>query len=237
MSDLINFTYGDKSVRTITKDGEPWFVLKDVCMALEIEKHRDTASRLDDDERGSVVVDTHGGNQEMIAVSESGLYNVILLSRKPEAKAFKRWVTHEVLPDIRKHGIYLTEPTLDKLLEDPNTFRDLVDKYIAEKAEKKHLAEQNEILEIALNDSLKFYTVGRYNKCFKMGWNMLDCQKIGRCITAYCRSNSIEIRPCETNDERFGKVNSYPIAAWERFMNDTYPALGCADGAIVHLYL
>lgn len=88
-------------------NGEPWFVLKDVCKVLGISKYRDAAERLDDDERAPVRVDTLGGAQEMTAVNESGLYNVILRSDKPEAKPFRKWVTSEVLPSIRKNGGYI----------------------------------------------------------------------------------------------------------------------------------
>lgn len=95
------------AIRVSTVEGEPWFVAKDVCDALGISKYRDAVSRLDDDERGSVLVDTLGGAQETSTVSEPGLYKLIMRSRKPEAKAFQRWVTHEVLPAIRKTGGYI----------------------------------------------------------------------------------------------------------------------------------
>ena len=88
-------------------DGEPMFVAKDVCAALEIGKHRDAVARLDEDERGLVLVDTPGGKQQMAAVTEPGFYKLVMRSRKPEAKAFKRWVTHEVLPAIRRDGGYM----------------------------------------------------------------------------------------------------------------------------------
>lgn len=106
MRELSIFEYKGKQVRTIQKDGETWWVLKDVCGILGISKYRDTASRLDEDERGSVRVDTPGGEQEMTVVNESGLYNVILRSDKAEAKPFRKWVTAEVLPSIRKTGGY-----------------------------------------------------------------------------------------------------------------------------------
>lgn len=93
-------------VRTVLIENEPWFVAKDVCGALEISKHRDALARLDDDERGSVEVDTLGGKQSMASVNEYGLYNLVLGSRKPEARKFKRWITHEVIPAIRKTGSY-----------------------------------------------------------------------------------------------------------------------------------
>jgi anti-repressor protein len=103
------FDYGGRQVRTVLVDGEPWFVAKDVCDILEIENPRDAMARLEPDERGVVLTDTLGGPQSMNAVPESGLYSLILGSRKPEARQFKRWVTHEVLPTIRKTGAYLPD--------------------------------------------------------------------------------------------------------------------------------
>ena len=88
-------------------DGEPMFVAKDVCAALEVKNSRDALARLDEDEKGVVLTDTPGGEQQMQAVNEAGLYVLVLSSRKPEAKAFKRWVTHEVLPALRRDGGYM----------------------------------------------------------------------------------------------------------------------------------
>ena len=93
-------------VRIVPVDGELMFVAKDVCDYLEITKHRDAISRLDSDERGSVKLDTPGGKQDIAAINEYGLYNLVLSSRKPEAKEFKRWITHDVIPAIRKTGSY-----------------------------------------------------------------------------------------------------------------------------------
>lgn len=93
-------------VRIVPVDGELMFVAKDVCDCLEITKHRDAISRLDSDERGSVKLDTPGGKQDVAAINEYGLYNLVLSSRKPEAKEFKRWITHDVIPAIRKTGSY-----------------------------------------------------------------------------------------------------------------------------------
>lgn len=107
MSNIQIFNYQNNEVRTVEMGGEPWFVLKDVCNILGISKYRDTAARLDADERGSVEVDTLGGTQQVIAVNESGLYHVILRSDKPEAAPFRKWVTSEVLPSIRKNGGYI----------------------------------------------------------------------------------------------------------------------------------
>lgn len=93
-------------IRVQVINADPWFVAKDVCQVLGIEKYRDAMSRLDADERGSVLVDTLGGQQQMGAVNESGLYGLIMRSNKPEAKKFRKWVTSEVLPSIRKTGGY-----------------------------------------------------------------------------------------------------------------------------------
>lgn len=95
------------SVRVIERDGEPWFVSSDICNALEIKNNRDALSRLDDDEKGVVLTDTLGGKQNVGVVNEPGLYTLVLASRKPSAKKFKRWITHEVIPSIRKHGGYI----------------------------------------------------------------------------------------------------------------------------------
>ncbi|WP_406846052.1 BRO family protein [Bacillus safensis] len=100
------FNYQDQEVRTVIQDGQPWFVAKDLCEVLEIKNNRDALSRLDEDEKGVVLTDTLGGSQELTAVNEPGLYALILSSRKPEAKQFKRWITHDVIPTIRQTGQY-----------------------------------------------------------------------------------------------------------------------------------
>ena len=94
-------------MRVINKNDEPWFVAADVCRALEISNNRDALNRLDADEKDVALTDTLGGQQQMSIVNEPGLYSLVLGSRKPEAKAFKRWITHEVIPSIRKTGGYI----------------------------------------------------------------------------------------------------------------------------------
>ena len=94
-------------VRVVEQNGEPWFVAKDVCNCLEINNSRQALSRLDDDEKNSVILnDGTPGNPEKSIVNEYGLYSLVLSSRKPEAKEFKRWITHEVIPSIRKYGSF-----------------------------------------------------------------------------------------------------------------------------------
>ena len=108
MTNLIPFDFDGQAVRVVTIDGEPWFIARDVLNVLGYTKPRDALARLDDFQRGSTVVDTLGGPQQVSTVNEDGLNDLILDSRKPQAKAMRRWVTRDVLPSIRKTGSYGT---------------------------------------------------------------------------------------------------------------------------------
>ena len=109
---LPTFAYDGRQVRVMTDEqGVPWFVAADVCAVLGFGNSRQVLTRLDPDEKGVHSTDTPGGHQSMTTVNESGLYSLILGSRKPEARAFKRWVTHDVLPAIRRTGSYSTPTT------------------------------------------------------------------------------------------------------------------------------
>lgn len=114
-----NLELGD--VRVLNRDGNPWFVAADVCKALEISNSRDAIARLDDDEKAAVgLTDTSSNGvtqkREMSVVNEPGLYTLVLGSRKPQAKAFKRWITHDVIPAIRRTGAYGTPGAIEHLL-------------------------------------------------------------------------------------------------------------------------
>lgn len=108
MTALQNFAFEDHLVRVVERDDEPWFVGKDVCEALAIKNHNDALSTLDDDEKGVATTDplSRGGPQEMIVVSEPGVYRLVFRSRKAEAERFKRWLAHDVLPALRRTGRY-----------------------------------------------------------------------------------------------------------------------------------
>lgn len=109
--DLQIFVFNrNRTVRTVDVNGEIWFVAADVCDALTVAHAASSLRNLDSDEKGVHTVHTPGGSQEMTTINESGLYSLILRSRKPEAKAFKRWVTHDVLPAIRRTGQYGGSP-------------------------------------------------------------------------------------------------------------------------------
>src|ERR1035441_1088181 len=120
MSNIIPFDFEGRPVRTVTRDGDPWFVLADICRILEIDNPTRAASRLEDDEQcrlDTTLCQMKGaninslasgtGNNVAVFINEMGLYNLVLRSDKPQAKPFKRWVTHEVLPAIRKTGGYI----------------------------------------------------------------------------------------------------------------------------------
>lgn len=129
MNHLQPFVYEGNNLRTEVKNGEPWFVMQDVCKILGIGNVSMASERLDPDEQGIISTDTPGGAQKLLAVNEPGLYSLILGSRKPEAKAFKRWITHEVVPTIRRTGGYYLPTNL------PDALRLAAD-----------LAEENEML-------------------------------------------------------------------------------------------
>jgi hypothetical protein len=107
---LREFRFSDLPVRTVLRDGEPWIVATDVCAVLGHSSPARAIKRLDEDEKGVTTIHTLGGRQELIIVSESGLYALLLTSRKPQARMFSRWVRSEVLPMIRRTGFYVPRP-------------------------------------------------------------------------------------------------------------------------------
>lgn len=154
MNELQIFNYNGNEVRTIQKDGEPWWVLKDVCEVLDISQAVRVAERLDEDEVSQThITDSLGRQQSTYIINESGLYNVILRSDKPEAKPFRKWVTSEVLPSIRKHGAYMTPETLEQAILNPDmmiklctALKDEQDKNKALQAVNSSLTVDNQIM-------------------------------------------------------------------------------------------
>ena len=134
------------SIRAVDVNGDPWFVAADVCRALELDNVSMAVERLDDDERGVSPIDTLGGMQKMKIVSESGLYSLVLGSRKPEAKSFKRWIVHDVVPAIRKHGGYLSDVKIEEALLNPDVLIRLATDLKLEREQRKALEMQNAAL-------------------------------------------------------------------------------------------
>ena len=131
-------------VRTVLIGVEPWFVAVDVCNALDIGNPSQAISKLDDDEKVTLTTNEGhsgklGGAQMLNVISEAGLYSLILKSRKPEAKAFKRWITHEVIPTIRKTGGYMTDSLLERIQKEPAVIVEFAQALILEKNRVKAL--------------------------------------------------------------------------------------------------
>jgi anti-repressor protein len=136
MNQLQQFMYGHQEVRSTLINEQPWFVAKDVCDVLEITNPTQAINRLDIDERSMLNIGRQG---EANVVNEYGLYSLILGSRKPEAKQFKRWITHEVIPSIRKHGAYMTPQTIEQAITSPDFLIQLANKIKDEQTKNKLL--------------------------------------------------------------------------------------------------
>lgn len=163
MNELQIFNYQTNQIRTVLRNGEPWWIAKDVCEILDIRTNsiRDI---LDNDEistfnpndntidigmdrvldqqtigKNITFVEAGRGGKDLLIISESGLYSLVLKSRKPEAKSFKRWITHEVIPAIRKHGGYLTPAKIEEVLLNPDTIIRLATDLKAEREKRKQL--------------------------------------------------------------------------------------------------
>jgi len=149
MDNLVVFNFESNEVRVVEINGEYWFVGKDVCQALELHNVSQALSRLDEYEKDVILNDTLGGKQDMLIINESGLYNLVLSSRKPEAKKFKKWITSEVLPKIRKTGAYIpdnltasqTNNILEILLKQSEEQKKKLDLLLAEKSQKEEYGE------------------------------------------------------------------------------------------------
>lgn len=147
-SEIQTFNFNNSTLRTLTDEaGDPWFVAKDVCDVLgymnhskAISDHVDPEDKLNNESLSSL------GQRGGWLINESGLYSLILSSKQPNAKDFKRWVTHEVLPSIRKHGIYATETTIDQILADPDFGIRLLTDLKEERA--KRIEAENQIKEL-----------------------------------------------------------------------------------------
>jgi len=127
-------------IRAVEINGEPWLVLRDVCDVLEITHVTDTAKRLEKDEVGQTeVIDRMGRTQTTTIINESGFYSVVLRSDKPKAKPFRKWVTSEVLPSIRKHGAYMTSDVLEQTIQNPDYMIGLLNALKDEQAHRKEL--------------------------------------------------------------------------------------------------
>ena len=158
MTDIQKFTHDQfGTIRTVTDEsGTIWFIATDICSALDLSNTTVALQRLDEDERSKFNLGRQG---YAWCVNEAGLFSLALASRTPEAKSFKRWVTHEVLPSIRKHGGYLTDQKIEDILDNPDTIIQLATKLKFERAKRAALEKQAAI------DTPKARFVSRIHIC------------------------------------------------------------------------
>ena len=200
------WNYESSEVRTVQVNGEPWFVLSDVCKVLELSTPARVAERLEKDEVSQThTIDRMGREQKTTIINESGLYTVILRSDKPQAKPFRKWVTSEVLPSIRKHGAYMTDQALEKALTNPDFLIELATQLKAEQEQRRRLettvAAQNKQMEqdkpkVLFADSVaasrSSILIGELAKLIKQ--NGVDMGQ--RRLFAWMRENGYLIKRC-----------------------------------------
>jgi prophage antirepressor-like protein len=204
--EIIPFEYKSNRVRVIKDEhGEPQWVAKDVCFILGISQYRDALSRLDADERGSVKLDTPGGSQDVATVNEPGLYTLIIRSNKPEAKKFRKWITQEVLPTIRKTGRYeiseLSE--LDLIIRSARALK---------KIEQKQLEHDKRLSSIEAKSHQNsgqtgYWTITAWCKLNNLNLSLVEAMQKGRAASRL--SSEWDVSVGQVPDERFGVVNSY----------------------------
>jgi prophage antirepressor-like protein len=168
------------------------------------------ADRLDHDEKDVSQIDTLGGKQNLTVISEAGLYNVILRSDKPEAKAFKRWVTHEVLPTIRKHGAYMTPEKIEEVLLNPDTIITLARQLKQANEEKARLAVDLHEKAIQLDESREWLTIKRVAALNARSWKAFDWKRLKN------TSRYMELPVRKVFDPNLGQVNAYHITVWRQ---------------------
>ena len=194
-------------VRVVTIDKEPWFVGKDVAVALgysnaskAVMVHVD----LEDKHKEMLRADSQNGNvvTETTVINESGVYALIFGSKLPTAKKFKHWVTSEVLPDIRKHGLYAKQSVIDMMLNDPDSCITLLTEYKKEKQEKERLQAE-------LDYSKEWYSIKRVAKINDISWKGISWRKLKQAST------DLGIGVKKIFDANYGEVNTYHVKAWE----------------------
>lgn len=210
MNDLVKFEFEGKGVRTVVIDDEPWFVAKDVCDILGIVDPSSALRNLEEDEAKQLPRTISGGDKQlrgMIAVSESGLYALIFKSRKENAKRFRRWVTGEVLPQIRKTGSYSVTQEL------PQTYIEALEALLESEKAKQKLLEDKTELEVKLDEAKEWFSIKRMEKLNfprKFDWRVLKRE-----------SHRLRKPIKKVFDQNYGEVNAYHLSVWESLYYDT----------------
>lgn len=247
-NEIVVWNFEEEAVRTLTGlDGEQRWVATDVCRAIGIKSPENAYVRLDDDEKGIHPVDTPGGPQEMVTVNESGLYNLMLKSQKPQAKRFKKWITSEVLPTIRKTGEYRIGPPEDHIvaalrcalesrraqlaleqaqlaLESKNQKLDAAVKVVEQRVDViDHRSE--ELIQAVYGDTQMVAIVG-YCARHKISITEEQSARVGGALTRWCKDRGINYGSKTAHNERWGGVNIYPIEVLDEWRAGKIPVKG-----------
>ena len=191
-------------IRTVEVGGEPWLVGKDVAVALGYSNTKDALSRhVDPEDRRGSRIPTPSGEQEMTIINESGLYSLVLSSKLPGAKKFKRWVTSEVLPSIRKHGTYMTSDTIDKMINSPEFGIKLLTALKDEQDKRKSL-------EAELDRSKEWYSIKRVAHMNGVSHKAFDWRKLK--IESQRQGYGVK----KIFDANYGAINVYHMNVWEK---------------------
>ena len=199
MNDIQLFSNdGFGEIRVLLQDGEPMFVAKDVCTILGLGRQQDSTRYLDEDEKGECLVDTPSGAQKMVCVTEPGFYKLVMRSRKPEAKAFQRWVTHEVLPELRRRGSYQVPMTREervaRALIDCNEIvleqRETIAKL---EAENHALSNKAQAFDLWVDDADGLLSVTKAGKLLKSQDKTMSAKRLRACLRAdgYVERNTL----------------------------------------------
>jgi len=219
---LAFFQFQSNQVRVVAINGEPWFVAKDLCAVLGISNSRDAVERLDEDEKGVVTTDTLGGKQELVTVSESGMYSLVLTSRKPQAKVFKRWITHDVVPTIRQTGKYEIEPIAPTEHQLPATYIEALKALVIAEEEKEALIQANALLSATnecLQEDIELFTevvdeLFNYSSIIRIAkFNEVN-EKIFNWYSLKAASKMLKVEVKTAPCPRYGKKNLYSHDAW-----------------------
>lgn len=208
-------------VRVLLEDGEPLFCLADICNILEL-RVTDVKNRLEEEVVSTYPLPTNGGIQQLTFVNEEGFYSVVLGSRKESVKPFKKWVTSEVLPSIRKTGSYSIKPLThaELMLQQAQVIVELEKRQIVQEDKIQQLTEENEeirkdfdYLKSKTNNTPDFYSVVGYCSLKGISINLEDAKQLGKEASKICKVNGIKTGSLP--DPRFGRIKTYPYRVLE----------------------
>ncbi len=212
------FSFGEKSLNAfLDENGEPWFYASDVCALLEVKNVAQAVARLDEDEKGIYSNDTLGGSQKVSIINESGLYSLTLSSKKKEAKDFKRWVTKDVIPAIRKNGKYEVVPV--KELSPAEMLLQSVQLLVAQQKDIEVVKDRLDVLEAKqITHPQDYFTIAGYSSLIHRKIQLKEAAALGRKSTKLCIDMGYSMGSMV--DPRFGTVKTYPKDVLEIIFNE-----------------